>query len=307
MNRFPVIFVVGPTASGKTALAVEIARAVGGEIINVDSRQVYRYLDIGTAKPTADEQQAARHHLIDVIDPNEPVSLGWFLDLAHVALRDIRQRGRVPIIVGGTGQWIRALLEDWQVPRVPPDPALRRVLEARLEREGVGGLHTELLTRDPVAAARIDAKNPRRVMRALEIALTGEREHEPLLRETIDAPLILGIRTPRDVLHERIERRVAAMLTAGLVEEVRGLLAAGWQPSHPGMSAIGYREVCGALQGLRTLEDATAAIASATRRLARSQGGWFRAADPRITWLDADDALPQRALSAAHRYLEATA
>lgn len=283
----PLVCVVGPTATGKTALAVALAERLGGEIINADSRQVYRYLDIGTAKPTADEQARVPHHLIDVADPDEQVSLGWFLDLAHAALREIRTRGRVPFLVGGTGQWVRAYLENWDVPRVPPNPELRARLGARLTTDGVQSLYADLMARDPVAAARIDAKNPRRVMRALEIATGGANADigEPI-REPLGSVVVLGIRMARDVLDQRISERVDAMFAAGLVDEVRALLAAGWRSDLPGLSAIGYREVCDVLAGIRTLDNATEEIKRATRRLARSQGGWFRPTDPRIRWLD---------------------
>jgi tRNA dimethylallyltransferase len=298
------LFVVGPTAAGKTALGIALARRFDGEIINADSRQFYRGMDIGTAKPTRQELSLAVHHLIDVADPSEVCGLAWFLDHAHAAIRDIRARGRLPIVVGGTGQYVRAMLENWDVPRVPPDEALRRALNDRAQREGLPALVAELRAADPAAAARIDARNIRRVVRALEVAAARGRSVEPPpRREPIDRALVLGIHVERQELYRRIDARVDAMFDAGLVDEVRWLNARGFGCDLFAFSAIGYREVCGFLRGDLTLEEARVRTKTATHRLARTQAAWFRRNDPRITWLDAGPDLVERATAATRAFL----
>lgn len=304
----PVLFVVGPTASGKTALAVALAERFGGEIVNADSRQFYRGMDIGTAKPTPEERARAIHHLIDVAEPDETCGLAWFLDRAHAAIGAIRNRRRLPIICGGTGQFVRALLEDWRVPRIPPNAALRSELESRLVGEGVASLYGHLAGIDPIAAARVDARNPRRVIRALEIALAGPpSEPAPTHRERIDHRLVLGIHLDRQTLYRRIDERVDAMFAAGLVEEARTLTAEGRGCGAFAFNAIGYHQVCDFLAGNSTLEEARSRTKLATHRLARSQGAWFRRSDPRITWLDAGPDLEQRALDVTATFLRTAA
>ena len=283
-----LIAVVGPTATGKTALAVALARAIDGEIVGADSRQVYRRLDIGTAKPTPDERALAPHHLLDVVDPDEPFSLAEYLALATVALEDIWARGRQPLLVGGSGQYVWALLEGWTVPRLPPQRELRRSLEERAEREGAEALHEELARIDAPAAKSIDARNVRRVIRALEVyQATGRpisfwQEKAPPSWDT----LVLGLACPRDELYRRTDARVDGMMQAGLVDEVRGLLTMGYSRELPSMSGIGYREVCQYLAGELDLSAAADRIKTATHRLARQQATWFRRDDPRIRWLD---------------------
>lgn len=283
-----LIAVVGPTATGKTALAVRLARAIDGEIVGADSRQVYRCMDIGTAKPTPEERAQVPHHLIDLVDPNEPFSLAQYLELANAALEDIWFRGRQPLLVGGSGQYVWALLEGWTVPRLPPQRELRRSLEERAEREGGEALHRELARVDPAAGARIGARNVRRVIRALEVyQATGRpisfwQEKAPPAWDT----LILGLACPRDELYRRIDARVDAMMAGRLVDEVRRLLAMGYSPRLSSMSGIGYREVCQHLAGELDLSAAVARIKTATHRLARQQGTWFRRDDPRIRWID---------------------
>jgi tRNA dimethylallyltransferase len=300
----PVLFVVGPTASGKTALAIALARALNGEIINADSRQFYRGMDIGTAKPTPEELRQAPHHLIDVADPDEVCGLAWFLDHAHAAIADIRWRGRLPIIAGGTGQYVRAMLEEWDVPRVPPNPELRERLGERLEREGIDALFAELVAVDPARAAQIDRRNGRRIIRALEVAAVRGREVEPPpRREPIDARLVFGIAIERSALYERIDARVDAMFDAGLVDEVHALNARGWGCDLFSFSAIGYREVCGFIRDDLTLEDARVQTKTATHRLARTQDAWFRRSDPRITWLPSGPDLAERAIKLAGAFL----
>jgi tRNA dimethylallyltransferase len=283
-----LIAVVGPTATGKTALGIRLARAIDGEIMGADSRQVYRHMDIGTAKPTPEERALTPHHLLDVVDPDEPFSLAQYLELATAALEDIWARGRQPLLVGGSGQYVWALLEGWTVPRLPPQPELRRALEGRAAREGAEALHRELAQVDPRAAAGIDPRNVRRAIRALEVyEATGRpisfwQEKTP---PSWDA-LILGLTCPRDQLYRRIDARVDDMMEAGLVDEVRGLLAMGYSRELPSMSGIGYREVGQHLVGELDLATAVERIKTATHRLARQQATWFRRDDPRIRWID---------------------
>ncbi len=284
-----MIAVVGATATGKTALAVALARALGGEIINADSRQVYRGMDIGTAKPTAGEQAAARHWLVDVAGPGETYTLARFLDDAHAALADISRRGAQPIVAGGTAQYVWALLEGWRVPRVPPDPALRRELEAQAEREGAESVARVLQSIDPESARAIDPRNVRRVIRAVEVTRATGRPFSAWQqrRAPEPPPLIIGLRMDRDALYAGIDARVDAMMHDGLVAEVESLLAAGHACTLPSMSGIGYRQVCEHLAGRLTLADAVGNIKTETHRLARMQHTWFRAKDPRIRWFDA--------------------
>ncbi len=293
-----LIAIVGATATGKTALAVHLAHRLDGEIIGADSRQVYRYMDIATAKPTAGEQASAHHHLVDVVDPDEPFSLGRWLELAQAALGDVWARGKQPLLVGGTGQYVWALLEGWRVPRVAPQPALRRELEARPAEE----LLEELRRIDPESAAQIDPRNVRRVIRALEVQrATGK----PLSYwRTKAAPsfetLIIGLRLPRQELYRCIDERVEGMVRAGLVDEVRRLLAMGYGRGLPSMSGIGYREMCEYLAGEIGLSEAVRRIKTGTHRLARHQSSWFKESDPRIRWIEAGEG----ALEKAERVVE---
>jgi tRNA dimethylallyltransferase len=297
-----LVAIVGATATGKTALAIELARRLDGEIVNADSRQIYRGMDIGTAKPAAAEQALARHWLIDVADPDADFTLATFLELARAALADIWRRGKLPIVTGGTGQYVWALLEAWRVPRVPPDRALRAELEGRAGRDGAAVLVKELRRVDPVSAERIDAQNVRRIIRAIEVTrATGRPFSEWQQKDTpeFDAAMI-GLRLGRDALYARIDARVDAFIAAGLVDEVRRLNAAGYGCDLPAMRSIGYREVCAHLRGEMTLAAAAARIKTETHRLARMQHTWFRDADERITWLDASSPdLQDRALAVA--------
>lgn len=290
-RHLPLIVVLGPTAVGKTALGIELARRLGGEIVGADSRQVYRRMDTGTAKPTAEERRLTPHHLIDIVEPDEPFGLAQYLDLTQAAITDIRARGRRPILVGGTGQYIWALVEGWQVPRVRPRPALRATLEERARAEGAISLHAELARRDPVAAAGIHPHNLRRVIRALELyASTGELPSSLRARRALELKtIIIGLTLPRDDLYARIDGRVEQMYANGLVEEVRCLLAAGYAPTLPSMSGIGYAQAVKYLRGELDLVTAIEQTKTATHRLARQQSTWFRLDDPRIAWQRPDD------------------
>ncbi len=305
MTDRKLIAIVGPTAAGKTGVAVELARRLGGEIIGADSRQVYRHMDIGTAKPAVEQRAAARHHLIDVVDPDGEFSLGRWLELAQAALEDIWSRGRQPLLAGGTGQYVWALLEGWRVPRVPPQDGLRRALAERPPES----LLAELRRADPEAERYIDPRNVRRVIRALEVRhATGRpfsywRTKEPPEFES----LVIGLRLPRDELYARIDRRVEAMVAAGLEDEVRRLLARGYSPELPSMSGIGYREMCEYIAGETSLPAAVSRIKTGTHRLARHQNSWFKASDPRIHWIAAGETAGEEALRLAREFLGAAA
>ena len=294
MTRRRLIAIVGPTATGKTALAVRLAERLGGEIIGADSRQVYRRMDVGTAKPTAEERAAVPHHLIDVVDPDEPFSLGLWLELAQASLEDVWSRGKQPLLAGGTGQYIWALLEGWRVPRVPPDLEFRRGREACDAAE----LFESVRLIDPAAAARIGPANRRRLVRALEVyEATGRpisywQTKEPPGFETI----VIGLRLPRRELYRRIDERVDRMMTSGLIEETRQLLAMGYSRELSSMSGIGYKEACAHLAGGLSLAEAAARIKTETHRLARHQNSWFKPSDPRIHWLDGGESAIEGAL-----------
>ncbi len=287
-----LVAIVGPTATGKSDIALELARSHGGEIVNADSRQVYRGMDIGTAKPPLEARRKVRHHLYDIADPGDAYSLALYTKQAREVLEGLWARGSFAWLVGGTGQYIWALLEDWTVPEVPPDEPLRQQLSERAESEGPAALHAELASIDPVAADRIDANNVRRVVRALEVHRhTGRPISEWQQKGEPDFEFLLfGVDLPNAELEPRIDARVDAMFEAGFVDEVRSLLDGGLAADAPAMSAIGYREVARHIAGELTLDQARDETIRATRRLVRRQRQWFRADDPRIRWVrDAQD------------------
>lgn len=283
-----LVAIVGPTASGKSDLALELARRFGGEIVNADSRQIYRGMDIGTAAPSAEEKAFVRHHLYGHVDPQSGYSLSLYKQEACGALETVWAHGAIPFLVGGTGQYVWALLEDWQVPEVAPNDTLRADLAAYAELNGPEALHERLRAIDPVAAERLDARNVRRVVRALEVyEQTGRpiSEWQKKGQPAFDA-LLLGVRVDADELERRIRLRVERMYAQGLVAEVRALLEAGVPAEAPAMSSIGYREVLRLLAGELSLDAAQEETIRATRRLARRQRQWFRLTDPRIHWVD---------------------
>ncbi|HEX5690116.1 MAG TPA: tRNA (adenosine(37)-N6)-dimethylallyltransferase MiaA, partial [Roseiflexaceae bacterium] len=274
----PLLAIVGPTAVGKTRLSIELARELNGEIVSADSRQVYRFMDIGTAKPTPSERAAAPHHLIDAVDPDEDFSLGLYVDLARAAIADIAARGRLPLLVGGTGQYLAALLQGWNVPRVEPQPELRAALERQAQEEGAAALHARLAQVDPAAAAAILPSNVRRVIRALEVyEITGRPISELQAKQTPPFQArTLWLTLPAPELYARIDERVDAMVAEGLVEEVRGLVDRGYGWQLPAMSGLGYREFQPYFEGASTLEQAIERLKFDTHAFARRQPNWFR-------------------------------
>ena len=301
----PIVAIVGPTAVGKTALALELAQKLDGEIINADSRQVYRGMDVGTAKPSPEERTLVPHHLLDLCNPDDTFSLALFLEQAHAAVDDVQSRNRLPLLVGGSGQYVWAFLEGWQPPKVPPNPALRADLELQLERRGVWPLYELLQAVDPQTAERIDPQNPRRVLRALEIHLSGGKQstHYPRRKDADVNALILGLTTNREQLYSRIDRRVDDMMQRGFLDEVQRLLDRGYAPSLPAMSGVGYQELAAHLSGELPLEEAVQRIKYRTHAIARRQYNWFRLEDPRIRWLDTSDNPSDTALPITQNYL----
>jgi tRNA dimethylallyltransferase len=289
VDRSRVVALVGPTGVGKTGLALELAERVRAEIVSADSRAVYRWMDIGTAKPTADEQRRVPHHLIDVVDPDEAYSLAVYQQQALAAIGRIQQRGALPLLVGGAGLYVSAVCDDLVLPDVPPDPAFREQMEERAQREGWAALHQELARGDPQSASRIDPKNVRRVIRALEVQRATGRPFsawQTPVPGTSPPCVLIGLRLERPSLYARIDRRIDSWVAAGFVDEVRGLLARGYQPTLPSMSSLGYREMAQVLSGELGLDDGVARLKQATHQYAKRQLTWFRR-DARIHWLDA--------------------
>jgi len=284
----PLITIVGPTAVGKTEIAIQLAEKLDGEIVSADSRLFYQGMDIGTAKPTLDQRQRVPHHLIDISTPDHMWSLALFQAEARRAIASIHSRQRLPFLVGGTGQYIHAVIEGWQVPAVEPHPKLRQALEDWAAQISPVGLHSRLAILDPKAAQRIDPRNLRRSVRALEVILsTGrlfseQRQRSPGLYHS----LMIGLNRPRDELYARVDTRIDSMLENGLVEEVRTLLGCGYAPDLPTLSAIGYRQIIAYLLGKISLEEAIVQIKRQTRVFVRRQANWFKPDDPNIHWFN---------------------
>lgn len=278
MTQPILMAIVGPTAVGKTALAIAMARRIGGEIVSADSRQIYRQMDIGTAKPTSTELAAAPHHLVNIRDPDEDFSLATYQNLALTAIDEIVARGRTPLLVGGTGQYLAAVLEGWQIPRVPPQPDLRADLERQAAEQGVESLHARLAAVDPSAAAQIAPNNLRRVIRALEVYMVSG---EPISAQQTKAPPPYTIRTiwlqrEREEIYRRADARVDAMLAAGLADEVASLCARGYRWELPSMSSLGYIQLRSFLEGEVSLAECVERLKFDTHSFIRRQDSWFR-------------------------------
>lgn len=274
----PLMAIVGPTAVGKTALGIALAQRLDGEIVSADSRQIYRQMDIGTAKPDAQELAAAPHHLIDIRDPDEEFSLATYQELAYAAIDDILSRGKLPLLVGGTGQYLAALLEGWRIPHVAPQPALRTELEREAVERGAEALHARLAAVDPAAASQIAASNVRRVVRALEVYLvTGV----PISAQQTRVAPPYDIRTiwlnrPRDQIYRRADARVDAMIAAGLLDEVKRLCECGYGWDLPSMSSLGYIQFQPYFAGQTSLDECITRLKFDTHSFIRRQDSWFR-------------------------------
>lgn len=281
-----LVAIVGPTAVGKSDLAFRIAQEFEGEIVSADSRQVYRYMDIGTAKPSLKQRAIIPHHLIDIVNPDEAFSLALYQKLAYEAIRNIQSRSKLPLLVGGSGLYIWALIEGWKIPEVPPDHEFRHRIEEKARKEGYYALYEELQKVDPIAALKIMPTNLRRVIRALEIyEVTGYPPSQMWHKEMPSFPVfIVGLTTNREDLYQRIDLRVDKMIKDGLVEETRDLVYKGYSLNLPAMSGIGYKQIGMFLQGKLDLPLAVKQIKYETHRFARHQFAWFRLQDKRICW-----------------------
>jgi tRNA dimethylallyltransferase len=281
-----VVVLVGPTAVGKTDLAIKLAEKLEGEIVSADSRLLYRGMDIGTAKPTKEEMVKVPHHMVDLAEPDEIWSLATFQQKMVKTMGEIQARGMLPIVAGGTGQYIRSLMEGWIIPTVHPEPRMREVLERFGHEIGASELHRRLGLIDPKAAAKMDANNLRRSIRALEVIFTtGELFSIQKDKQTPDLDFkLIGLTRPREELYARVDARIERMFDEGFVEEVKRLLGKGYTQSLPTLSAIGYREVIQYLNGEITLEDAKVQMRKKTREFIRRQANWFKPKDPLIEW-----------------------
>jgi len=286
MNR--LVAIVGPTAIGKSRLALRLAQTFGGEIVNADSRQVYRYMDTGTAKPTPEELTLVPHHLINITNPDESFSLAQYQELAYRAINDIHQRRKLPLLEGGSGLYVWTVVEGWQIPRVPPRPELRKKLEAKAAAIGAEKLYQELVAIDPAAAQKIDPRNVRRVIRALEVYEQTSTPFSRLQRKQAPpfASLIIGLTCDRAELYRRIDERVDRIMAQGLVREVEKLVKMGYDFTLSAMSTIGYKQIGMHLRGELSLEEAVQQVKYETHRFVRHQYAWFRLKDDRIKWFN---------------------
>lgn len=300
-----IVAIVGPTAVGKTYLSLEVARRFDVEIVSVDSRQIYQHLDIGTAKPTIEDRSVVSHHLIDIADPKDDFSLATYLKMARSVIGAIHKRGAIPLLVGGTGQYFRALVENWQVPTVAPDWPFREKMEAFLFDNGTEALYERLKAIDPISALTIDPKNSRRVIRALEVyEHTGTSFSK--LRSRSDSrytSLVVGVTTEREKLDSWIDLRVDNMIGLGWVQEVSNLLDLGVNGEHPSMSSVGYRELIEYLRGNTGLSEAIQNIKTKTRRFARRQYSWFSLSNPSIKWLESEGEIVDRTVQLMKNFM----
>lgn len=295
----PVV-ILGPTAIGKSRLAVLLAAQFGGDIITADSRQIYRYMDIGTAKPNLVERAAVPHYMLDLVEPSESYSAQRFATEAERVLRRSIASGRLPMVVGGTGYYVRTLLDAPRLPAVPPDEPLRLALRAEAEHEGAAAVHARLAALDPASAVRIHPNNVPRVIRALEIVTyLGEPVPGAMVGDAIQA-LYIGLTMDRTRLKEIADQRIAEQMRSGLLDETRFLLEMGYDPDAPGLQGFGYRQMIACLEGRCDLTTAIEDYRIATHQYIRRQMTWFRK-DPRIAWLD----VTERPLDRASELIEA--
>jgi len=294
-SKPPLIALIGPTAVGKTELSLRLAEEFNGEIVSSDSRLFYRGMDIGTAKPSIEERARVKHHLIDVANPDEIWSLGKFQKTAQEIIADIAARGKLPFLVGGTGQYFRAVTEGWLPPEVKADARLRDILEKMADEKGTEWLHAKLTLLDPLSAEKIDYRNIRRVIRALEVILTTGQKFSSQRKqsgESLYNLLTIGLKCDRPGLYERVDLRIEKMFEAGLLDEVQSLLDAGYSADLPSMSALGYRECVSVLRGEMNVEEAKMLMRRTTRKFVRKQANWFKNDDEKIKWFDTREANP---------------
>jgi tRNA dimethylallyltransferase len=287
-TKNPLIVIIGPTAVGKTEISLQVAEVFKGEILSADSRLFYRGMDIGTAKPSLDERNRVPHHFIDITDPDQDWTLALYLPQVYQTIESIHQRGKLPFLVGGTGQYIQAVVQGWKLPVVKPDPKMRDVLTQWADQVGVEGMRHRLETLDPEAAGMIDGPNLRRMVRALEVILSsGHKFSEQRDKSGTHLKILqIGLTRPREELYQRIDNRIERMLEEGLIREVEDLLEKGYSPDLSSMSAIGYKQIIDHLQGECSLEEAVQRIRSKTRKYVRQQANWFREDDSRIHWFN---------------------
>ena len=297
-----LVVLLGQTAVGKTALSLKLAQALNGEIISADSRLFYRGMDIGTAKPSPAEQAQATHHLIDLCHPDETITLGDYQRRAYQTINAVLANGRLPILVGGTGQYVKAVVEGWGIPKVPPQPKLRDALAQLPGPE----LARWLAALDPEAAQKHDPRNLRRIIRALEVTLVAGRPISELQRKTPPPYHIcqIGLTRPREELYTRIDARVEQMMANGLLEELKTLRELGYGRSLPSMSGLGYRQLWAYLDGEMSLEEAVERIKFETHRFARHQANWFSQDDPAITWFKMEDGVETAVLQQLTHWLK---
>jgi tRNA dimethylallyltransferase len=306
----PLVVILGPTGVGKTETAIQAAQALDGEIISADSRQVYQYMDIGTAKPTPEQRAAVSHALLDVVTPDRSFTAVDFQRQAAQVIDDMHARGKLPFVVGGTGQYISALIEGWQFPDVRPNPALRAELEEYAQADGWEALFERLRQVDPTSAASIDGRNVRRVVRALEVSLTAGRPFSELQRKQPPPYSVIqfGLTfADRAMLYRRADARIDQMVEAGLVDEVRALVKAGYTWNLSAMSGLGYLQIGYYLRGEMTLDDALDELRRQTRSFIRRQYTWFRKHNAAATWLESGEQAAPCLIAQIERRLETLA
>ena len=301
----PVIAILGPTAVGKTRVSISLAKQFEGEIVSVDSRLIYRGMDIGTAKPTIKEREQVPHHLIDVADPDDTWNLAKFCEAALNVIHDIHSRGKVAFLVGGTGQYLRAILEGWTPPPSAESTDFREILEATAASRGYEVVHRQLQDVDPASASQIDPRNVRRVIRALEIFhLTGMPASSQRVKKPPSFEILrIGLTLPREELYQRIDQRIDLMIEDGWIEEVKELIDIGISPDLPSLSAIGYAQLAAHLSGEMDLDSAIVEIRRLSRQFVRRQANWFKADDPEIQWFDAVSGVEERITEVIERWL----
>lgn len=285
----PLLVLLGPTASGKTSLSLEIAKAINGEIISTDSRQTYKGMEISTDALPKKERKGIPHHMIGIVTPNKELSLAEFKDMATQKIKEIRAKNRIPMLVGGTGLYISAIIEGYDVPRIAPDKKLREKLYKEVEKHGVGYLHEKLKKLDPEAAKRIHPNNVRYVVRAIEINLkAGRNKTDKKSKKPLYDTLMIGIDWPREAIYERINLRVDNQLKRGLVNEVKKLIKKGYKETLPAMSSLGIKEIIPYVKGEKPLEECVETLKKNTRNYSKRQMTWFRRYK-KILWLDGKD------------------